>query len=132
MNVSFFDSNVPIYLLSEDRTKSARAERLLLAGGIISVQVLNEVTLVARRRLDLEWAQVRAFLADIRKLVDVQPVTLAVHERGLYLAERYNLHIYDAMIASAALEAGCDTLYSEDMHAGLRLEDRLTVVNPFA
>ena len=38
----FFDTNVLLYLISEDITKADRAETLLALGGVISVQVLNE------------------------------------------------------------------------------------------
>jgi predicted nucleic acid-binding protein len=50
---SFFDSNVVLYLLSGDAAKADRAEALLEAGGVISVQVLNEVTSVCRRKLKM-------------------------------------------------------------------------------
>jgi predicted nucleic acid-binding protein len=35
------------------------------------------------------------------------------------------------MIVAAALEHGCTTLYSEDMHDGLIVEGSLHIVNPF-
>jgi predicted nucleic acid-binding protein len=47
------------------------------------------------------------------------------------LAERYNLSIYDAMIAPSALHADCDTLWSEDMQHGMTLGGRHRIVNPF-
>ena len=47
------------------------------------------------------------------------------------LARRYPLSIYDAMIAAAALEAGCDSLFSEDFQTGQRIDGQLVVVNPF-
>ena len=56
---------------------------------------------------------------------------LDLHLLGVELAERYNLSLYDGMIVAAALTADCDILYSEDMHAGLIIDGRLTVVNPF-
>jgi predicted nucleic acid-binding protein len=37
---------------------------------------------------------------------------------------------YDALIVSSAIEAGCDTLYSEDMQHG-RSIGGLTIINPF-
>lgn len=49
----FMDSNVVLYLLSEDSTKADKAESLLKAGPVISVQVLNEVTHVCRRKLTM-------------------------------------------------------------------------------
>jgi predicted nucleic acid-binding protein len=64
-------------------------------------------------------------------LCSVVPVTEETHVRGLVLAERYQLGLYDGMIVAAALLAGCTTLYSEDMHDGLVI-DRLTICNPYA
>jgi predicted nucleic acid-binding protein len=66
-----------------------------------------------------------------RGLLSVQALTVEVHASGLTLSERYGLSIYDAMIASAALHADCDTLWSEDMQDGLVIERRLRVANPF-
>jgi predicted nucleic acid-binding protein len=53
------------------------------------------------------------------------------HELGCKIARRYQLSIYDGMIAAAAQQAGCTTLYSEDMQHGLIIEKSLTVRNPF-
>ena len=128
----FVDTNVLLYLLSEDTAKADRAESLLAARIVISVQVLNEFANVARRKLGLAWPEVNQALLDIRRFAEVHPLTLQTHEHGLALAERYRLSVYDAMIAAAALEAGCTTLASEDFSAGQRLEGRLTIRNPFA
>ena len=59
------------------------------------------------------------------------PLTAETHALGLDFAERYTLSIYDAMIAASALDAGCDTLWSEDMQHGMELEEGLRIVNPF-
>jgi predicted nucleic acid-binding protein len=67
----------------------------------------------------------------LRGLLTVHPVTLEIHETGLELAERYGFAIYDAMIAASALDAGCDTLLSEDMQHGMALGEGLRIVNPF-
>jgi predicted nucleic acid-binding protein len=129
---SFIDTNVLVYLASGDRTKADRAETLIAdGGGTISVQVLNELANVARRKMRLSWAETHAFLSTIRALLPAQPLTLEVHDTGLDLAERYGLSIYDAMIAASALHADCDTLWSEDMQHGMTLENRLRIVNPF-
>ncbi len=46
----------------------------------------------------------------LRRLLTVHSVTVETHEAGLALTERYDLSIYDAMIAASALPADCDTL----------------------
>lgn len=128
---SFFDTNVVIYLASGDPAKADRAERLVAAGGRISVQVLNEVANVARRKMRLSWDETHAFLATIRGVVAVEPVTVETHATGLALAERYGLAIFDAMIAASALLAKCDRLWSEDMQDELVIDGRLRITNPF-
>ena len=129
---SFFDTNVLLYLAGSDTGKSETAEWLVGDGGVISVQVLNEMANVARRKMALDWDQTHSLLDALRGLLDVRPLTVEVHDFGLALAERYKLSVYDAMIVASALDAGCATLWSEDMQDGLSIEGRLLVVNPFA
>lgn len=128
---SFFDTNILLYMASVDQLKADRAERIVGRGGAISVQVLNEVTNVARRKMRMSWPDTHAFLSLLRGLLAVHPITLETHETGLALAERYDLSTWDAMIAAAALHANCDTLWSEDMQHGMSLDGRLRIVNPF-
>lgn len=129
--LAFFDTNVPLYLLASDAAKADRAEDLLSAGGTISVQVLNEFAAVARRKHAVPWPALQATLGVLRQVCRVEPLTLAVHDRALALAQRYGMTIYDATIAASALLAGCNILYSEDFQHG-QVIDHLTIVNPFA
>ena len=128
---SFFDTNVLLYVASGDLTKAGRAEELIGVGGTISVQVLNEIANVSRRKMTMSWTETRAFLSLIRGLLSVEPITTGTHKTGLTLAERYGLSTYDAMIAASALRADCETLWSEDMQDGMVLHDQLRIVNPF-
>jgi predicted nucleic acid-binding protein len=128
---SFFDTNVLIYLASGDPTRADRVETIISNGGTISVQVLNELANVARRKMRLSWKDTRAFLFMIRGLLSVSPLTTKIHEEGLRLAERYKFSIYDALIVASALDAACEVLWSEDMQDGMRIERTLRIVNPF-
>jgi predicted nucleic acid-binding protein len=128
---SFFDTNVLVCLTDVVSGKAGRTEDLLADGGVISVQVLNEFASVARRKLGLSWSETREFLEVFRATLEVVPLTMETHERGLDLAERYQLQLYDGMIVAAAQLAGCKVLYSEDMHDGLVIDD-LAIRNPYA
>lgn len=127
----FFDTNVLLYLLSADAAKADRAEELVASGGVISVQVLNEFASVAARKLGMSHAEVRDALEPIRALCVVTPLTVEIHDRAIQLAERYGYSIYDALIVAAALEADCDTLYSEDLQHGQVIDGGLVISNPF-
>lgn len=128
----FLDTNVLLYLLSGDVRRADAAERLVAGGGRISVQVLNEFSAVATRKLGLSIAEVREILGVVRRACLVHPVTVETHEQALNLVERYRLAYYDAAIVAAALETGCTRLYSEDLPHGQVFERRLRVHNPFA
>lgn len=127
----FFDTNVVFYLLSEDAAKADRAEELLAAGGRVSVQVLNEFAAVASRKLGMGWTDIGEILTQVRAVCPVEPLSIETHERGLAVAARYGLSVYDAMIVASALLAGCKELYSEDLQHGQIFERQLTVRNPF-
>jgi len=128
----FFDTNVLIYSVSLGDPRAEQAEALLAAGGNISVQVLNEFVSVARRKMGMSWREVADAMDAILVLCPSPvSVTLAVHASALIIAERYGYGIYDALVAAAALEAKCKTLYSEDFQDGQVIEERLTIRNPF-
>ncbi len=131
MSADFADTNIILYLL-DDGPKADRAEAVLAKGPRISVQVLNEAAVNCKRKAGLSWDETGAFLAAVQTLCLVEPLTVETHVVGRALAERYDLAVYDAMIVAAALLAGCRTLYTEDMHAGLLVEGQLRLVNPFA
>lgn len=127
----FVDTNILIYAFAADDPRSARAEALVADGGIIGVQVLNEFTNVARRKLQWPWAQIEAALRVIEELFGpARPLTTAVHARAVKLARDHKLSFYDALIVAAAMDAGCNVLYSEDLQHGQRFEG-LTIENPF-
>ena len=127
----FIDTNVLLYLLTTNPEKANRAEALVAANATISVQVLNEFASVASRKLKMSMPEIREVLETLRKICTVVPLTEAVHATGLELAERHYLSVYDAMIVSAALLAGCTVLWSEDMQHAYRVNEALVIQNPF-
>jgi predicted nucleic acid-binding protein len=128
---SFFDTNVLLYLVSSDAAKADRAEEILASGGVVSVQVMNEAANVARRKMGLSWPETHNLLSTMRSVLTVNPLTVEIHENGLHMAELHKLSIYDAMIVASALDADCDTLWSEDMQDGSIIGGRLRIKNPF-
>ena len=127
----FFDTNIVIYAFREEDPRCEVARVLLATGGVISVQVLNELVAVLRRKLNLSWEQVTEAIGAVRTLCPtIISLTTDTHESALKIAVRYGYRIYDSLIIAAALESRCKLLYSEDMHDGQAIED-LTIRNPF-
>jgi predicted nucleic acid-binding protein len=128
---AFFDTNVLIYAFAKDERRTKIAETLLSGGGVVGVQTLNEFVAVAVRKLAMPWDDVLEALSAIRVLFPSPvPLTVRTHDAALRIARRYGYHIYDSLVIAAALEARCNTLFSEDMKDGQAVEG-LTIRDPF-
>jgi predicted nucleic acid-binding protein len=126
----FFDTNVLVYAFL-DVARRERAVDLIASGGVISAQVLNEFTNVARRKRERDWADIERAVSVIRaRFPEIMPLSADTHAAALGLARDHGLAFYDALIVASAIEAECDILYSEDMQHG-RSIGGLTIVNPF-
>jgi predicted nucleic acid-binding protein len=78
----------------------------------------------------MQIPEVREVLRTVQKICEVRPLLAETHERGLEVADRYRLSVYDATIVASALEAGCKILYTEDLQDGMAIVS-LTIRNPF-
>lgn len=130
---AFFDTNVLIYSLGANDPRGRRAEQLLSeGGGVVSVQVLNEFSDVARRKIRMSWDDVNQALQVIQIFCsNPVPITIDTHEHALTIAEEHDIRIYDALILASALGTNCTTLYTEDLQDGQVIDGRLTIRNPF-
>ena len=129
---AFFDTNVLVYAFAAGDPRQSVALQLMLNGGAIGVQTLNEFASVTAGKLKQPWAEVVERLGIIERLCDpVVPVTLRVHRQALEISETSGYHLYDSLLLAAALEADCDVFYSEDLQDGQSMGP-LTIRNPFA
>jgi len=115
-----------------DRARRERARALAdLPGAIVSTQVLGEFANVLLRKFSLDDVEVRARVTELARRCDVVPVTAAIVLDAFRVRERYRLGFFDSQVVAAALAARASTLYSEDLHHGLLIDEVLRVVNPF-
>lgn len=129
--MNFFDTNILVYAVSTDETKREIAQKTLLLGGCVSVQVLNEFANVLRAKQKRAWSEIEATLDAIERWFEtIKPLTLATHRSAVALARDHSISLYDALIVAAAIEADCRRLYSEDLQDGRRFAS-CVIVNPF-
>jgi predicted nucleic acid-binding protein len=128
---AFFDTNVLIYAFSARDPRQNKALDLLLAGGAISVQTLNEFLNVVISKMKTPWPDAMTWVETILELcLPPVPITIGVHRHGVRIACAHGYHIYDSLMLAAALEASCTVFYSEDLHDGQMIES-LAIRNPF-
>jgi predicted nucleic acid-binding protein len=128
---AFADTNVIVYAQSDDDKKTATAIKVLETGPVISAQVVNETVSVLTRKHGFLLADAHQVAISLLAICEVVPLDTDTIREAIRLTTRYKLSHWDSLIVSAALLAGCDTLYSEDMQDGQVFDERLTVVNPF-
>jgi len=127
----FFDTNTLLYLLSSDTKKADWVSKNLEQSNVISVQVLNEFTSAIIRKIKISNSELDEFLDLFTSTFNVRSVDIDTFETGLMVSRRYGYQHYDSMIIAAALQAGCEKLYSEDMQHRQVIDKRLQIVNPF-
>jgi predicted nucleic acid-binding protein len=133
----FVDTNVLVYRRDASQpTKQPLASRWLAAlwtarAGRLSTQVLNEYYQVVTRRLRPGLSSHEA-QEEIREFFAWKPVVIThlVIEQAWLVEARWGLSYWDSLIVSAAREAGCRYLLTEDLQAGQEF-DGLAVINPF-
>ena len=134
----FLDTNIFIY--SFDQTAPAKAQKatelirlgLATQKGIVSFQVVQEFFNVALRRFaqPMRPADAEQYLITVfRPLLTIHS-SQALYSEALRLQSQASLSWYDSIIVSAAIQAQCDVLFSEDLQHGQRLGS-LRVTNPF-
>jgi predicted nucleic acid-binding protein len=127
----FFDTNTLLYLLSSDSKKADWVSSNLQQSNVISVQVLNEFTSASLRKIKISNAELDEFLDLFMSTFNVIKLDMETFKTGLMISRRYGYQHYDSMIIAAALGAGCERLYSEDMQHRQIINKKLQIVNPF-
>ena len=127
----FFDTNVVLYAFTLSGDKTLTAERMLFQGGVVSVQVLNELTSVSCTKFKMSWSEVkRVILGTTIMCPNPRALTYETYLEAQRISERYGFSIWDGLIIASALESGCATLYTEDLQHG-QVVDGVRIVNPF-
>lgn len=132
----FFDTNVLVYAVDGHEPDKQRTALGLVRASMeaddmtLSTQVLQEFYSTALRKRLMAGARASELL-QLWARHDVVSTTPAMVFRAFDLQQEFGLSIWDALIVQAAIDAGCTTLYSEDLQDGMRF-GRLQVVDPFS
>jgi len=129
----FFDTNLLVYLYSTD-PKSAVVESLIRANFdeiSLSIQVLNELYSVLTRKKLKTKEEAQTIINDLIENYRIYCLDERGIKRGIELNIQYHFSYWDSLILASALEAGCITLYSEDLQHNQVIQKGLTILNPF-
>jgi predicted nucleic acid-binding protein len=128
----FVDSNICLYLLDIGGSKKEIAKAVLKTCPTISTQVINEnINILFKKYKQISNIEVVAHTKFLMHNCTVEIIIADTISKALFIKEKYQLQWYDSLIVAAALQANCTILYTEDMHHGLIIEGKLSIINPF-
>jgi predicted nucleic acid-binding protein len=129
------DTNLFVYLWDNsepDKRQVAQVATAYIAGraGAIGLQVIGELQNALRRKMRQSASEAAQHAHDILTTFDVFTASETNAVESLALMSEGRLSYWDALLITAARDAGCRVMLSEDMHDGARFGD-LEIVNPF-
>lgn len=133
----FVDTNIWLYALvqssvSDSRHAAAASFLDNIARPVISTQVIREACNNLIKKAGVSEVDIRKLITGWYRDCEVNEASEYQFLHSSRLRESLALSHWDSLIVAAALDAGCELLYSEDMQHGLVVEERLTILNPFA
>jgi predicted nucleic acid-binding protein len=135
VNACFVDTNIWLYAFLADADPTKRAKVLSLLNRetslIVSIQVVNEVSVNLLKKAAFSEINLRGLVASFFQRYQVISPDQQDLLKASQLRERYQFSFWDSLIVACALTANAKTLFTEDMHNGLVIDGRLTIVNPF-
>ncbi len=134
----FVDSNIWLYAMAQSddalgdiRCAKAKAFLLGLPRPRVNSQVIREVCCNLKKKSRIEEATIKTYVLAWYQNCEVVTSNVEQFLLASQLRQDEEFSYWDSLVAAAALDSGCTTLYSEDMQHGRVLLGQLTIVNPF-
>ncbi len=133
--VCFIDSNIWLYAFIEvqDTNKSSIAKSIIQRNSTlisISTQIINEVCVNLIKKADFSEENIQGLIESFHDNYNVIGLDRDVFINASKVREHHSFSFWDSLVFAAAMHAGAEILYSEDMQDGFVLEN-IEIVNPF-
>ncbi|THB68373.1 MAG: PIN domain-containing protein [Gammaproteobacteria bacterium] len=129
----FLDTNLLVYLYSND-PKSQIIEKLVseqFEKIVISTQVLSELYNVFIKKKIKSPEETQQVVNDLIEAFSITILNEKTIQKAISINHKYKFSYWDSLIISAAIDAECTKIYTEDMQHLQLIESRITLINPF-
>jgi len=133
----FVDSNLWIYLFTSDDVSKNELARNFIGDNtgkgnilVISYQVINEVGAVLKRKKNFSEDKIQFVIDTMLDLCVIQDFSREIVIKASILRNNMLVSYWDSIIIAAAIESGCQSLTSEDLQNGQKIQG-IAVVNIF-
>ncbi|MCL2385949.1 MAG: PIN domain-containing protein [Defluviitaleaceae bacterium] len=129
----FLDTNVFVYTQSEGETikRDIALNALDKYDCCTSTQVFNEISNVMIKKLKMSIAEVKQIITAINSRCEVGIIDFETVQKALDLKGTYGYSYYDSLIIAAAILNDCDYIFSEDLHDGQIIDNKVEIANIF-
>ena len=133
----FFDTNILVYSVDESDPRkqtiaSALIKDAIVSGnGVISTQCLQEFFNAAQKKLGLSKEAAKEYVEYFADNFPVAKISVPLILSAVDISIKSQFSFWDSLILSAAIDAGCATVYSEDLN-DRQIVDGSKIQNPFA
>jgi len=129
----FIDTNILVYFATDKTEKRdiivSKLEECQYS--FISIQVLNEFNNTCFKKLLLKPNEIEFAVKEYTTMFNIAILNIETIIGALEVKQKYGFSYYDSLILSTALQNDCTILYTEDMQHLQRIDDKLTIINPF-
>jgi predicted nucleic acid-binding protein len=130
----FIDTNILIYFVGSDIEKRTISESIIYSDSIkvLSTQVINEFLNVSYKKNISAENELTSLINDFISNFEVNLIYNHTIHAAVNLKNKYKYSYFDTLMLASAIENDCEILYTEDLQHNQVIEDKLTIINPFA
>jgi predicted nucleic acid-binding protein len=127
----FIDTNILIYLYSDDETEKQKKSQVLFDkyDCFISTQVLNEFCNVCIGKLNQSTEDVELAIDEIIERCTISLLEKNNIKQAIQIHKRYGYKYFDSLIIVSALNSDCKYLLTEDLSDGQIIDGKLKIIN---
>jgi predicted nucleic acid-binding protein len=132
---AFIDTNILVYAIDKSAGKKQERSRQLIAElararkAYISTQVIAESYNAATKKLSVPPHKARRWIEQVENMEVVQ-ISVSLIKQAIDCSILNQISFWDGLIIVSAEEAGCETLYTEDLNPGQIIRG-VRIVSPF-
>jgi len=133
-SIYFIDTNIWLYSFiesqSREKTKIARAI-IKECEIVISTQIINEICVNLIKKANFSEGGIQNLIESLFRKYTVFELSQDILLMASKVRTQHSFSFWDSVVAASALDCDADYLISEDMQDGFKLENELTIINPF-
>ena len=130
----FVDTNIWLYsFIKSQAGEKSKIAKSIISGSdiIISTQIINEICVNLLKKAKFSEGKIQKLIQSLYKRYTVFELSQDILIKASEIRTEFTFSFWDSIVAASALDSEADYLISEDMQNGFKLEDKLTIINPF-